>query len=520
MRLLTAAEQRELDALAASDGHLPTRVLMETAGAAVARIALESRPRRAAVFCGPGNNGGDGYVAARFLREEVETIVIASAPLERLKGDARAAALSWSASGGAIVPADAFAERLGQGDVVIDAIFGSGLSRPPMALEARAIELMNDARARGARVIAIDVPSGVDSDSGAVFPRHLARADETVTFHAPKRGLYLHPGAESAGRLRVQPIGIPRALEERLAGPVCELLDDDLARALLSPRAATAHKHDFGHVLAVAGSPGKAGAAALLVEAALRAGAGLVTLAARAEVLAAALPLCPEAMGVALPERGSPALSLADLGPLREALKGKTALAIGPGIARGPETPELIGELLASLPPSCAAVLDADALNALAERRERIAEWCGRAAVRPLLTPHAAEFCRLTGEEIERVEADRIGSATRAAQRFSACIVLKGSRTVIADPEGGSAICPTGNPGMATAGSGDVLTGIAAALLARRGGAGGTVERGRLAVYLHGLAGDLAAEVTGQSGLIASDIIRIGLRKAFLRLGR
>src|SRR5439155_6131455 len=179
------------------------------------------------------------------------------------------------------------------------------------------------------------------------------------------------------------------------------------------------------------------------------------------------LPHVPEAMGFALPDRDSPALGLADLAPLREALRGKTALAIGPGIARGPETPELIGELLAGLPPSCAAVVDADALNALAEKRERIAEWCRRAGVRPLFTPHGAEFARLTGEELERIEADRIGSAQRAAQRFSACIVLKGARSVIADPDGAAAVCPTGNPGMATAGSGDVLTGIAAALLAR-----------------------------------------------------
>ncbi len=518
--MLLASEQRELDRLAAAEAHLPTRVLMESAGAAVARAVLEKRPRRAAIFCGPGNNGGDGYVAARFLREEVETLCVATAPLEGLKGDARDAALAWSASGGAIATVDDFSERLGAGDTVVDAVFGSGLSRPPMGKEARAIELMNDAAARGAWLVAVDVPSGLDSDTGALYPRHLARADETVTFHAPKRGLVLFPGAATAGRLRVAAIGIPRTLEERLAGPACELLDDDEARRILAPRGQTAHKHDFGHVLVVAGSPGKTGAAALVIEAALRAGAGLVTLAARPEVLAAALPLVPEAMGFVLPSREGPALSLADLGPLREALQGKTALAMGPGIARGAETAELIGELLAGLPPACASVLDADALNALAGRRDKISEWCARAPVRPLFTPHAAELSRLTGEQLERIEGDRIQAATGAAQRFSACVVLKGARSIIADPEGTSAVCPTGNAGMAKAGSGDVLTGIAAALLARRSGPGGTGERARLAVYLHGLAGDLAVLQTGQAGLIASDLSRIGLRAAFLRLGR
>ena len=520
MRLLTAAEQRELDRLAAEECHLPTRVLMESAGAAVAQAVRELGPRRVAVFCGPGNNGGDGYVAARFLRETVETICVATAGLDRLKGDALAAALAWSASGGAIVPVDAFSERLSHGEVAVDAVFGSGLQRPPMGNEARAIALLNEAAARGARVVAVDLPSGIDSDTGAVYPSHLAHADETVTFHAPKRGCVLYPGAASVGKLRVAAIGIPKKLEERLPAPACELLEEEAMRALLTERQPTAHKHDFGHVLAVAGSAGKAGAAAMLCEAALRTGAGLVTLAARADVLRAVLPGLPEVMGVALPERDDAALSLADLGPLREALRGKTSLAIGPGIARGPETAELIGELLAGLPASCAAVLDADALNALAEERDRVARWLGRAAVRPLLTPHAAEFARLTGEQLELVEADRIPAAQRAAQRFSACIALKGARTVVADPEGEAAVCATGNPGMATAGSGDVLTGIAAALLARRGGPGGTGDRARLAVWLHGLAGDLAAEKLGQASLVATDIARVGLPAAFRRLGR
>jgi len=500
MRLLTAAEQRELDRLAAAEAELPTRVLMESAGAAVARAVAELSPRKVVVFCGPGNNGGDGSVAARLLRDAVpEVYAWYTRPPEQLKDDAALAAKAWRAAGGQEAKRTL---RGGPGVVLIDAVFGSGLSRPPDGAEAEAIRALNAARERGALLVAVDVPSGVDSDTGHVYPVHIARADVTVTLHAPKRGLYLHPGADCAGRIAVAPIGIPRALEEKLAGPACELIDEDWALAQFPRRQRNAHKNDFGHVLVVAGSAGKSGAA------------GLVTLAARPEI-APALHGVPEAMFVPLP--GSGPLSLADLPPLREALKGKTALAVGPGIPRGPETGPLIAELVSAAE---VAVLDADALNALAEHRDRIAEWFRRAPTRPLLTPHPGEFARLTGEESERVLSDRIESTVRAAQRFGACVALKGAHTVIADPEGSSAICAAGNPGMATAGSGDVLTGIAGAMLARRGGMGGTAERARLAVFLHATAGDLAASEMGETPLVATDIARTGLPRLFRRWGR
>jgi NAD(P)H-hydrate epimerase len=511
MRLLTAAEQRELDRLAASEAALPTRVLMETAGAAVARAVLALAPRRVVVFCGPGNNGGDGYVAARLLREVLGEVYTWPTRTD-LKGDAAEAAKAWRSSGGEDAERTV---RGGAGVVLVDAVFGSGLSRAPEGAEAEAIRAMNAARERGAQIVAVDIPSGIDSDTGAVYPVHLARADVTVTFHAPKRGLYLYPGADSAGRIEVAPIGIPHALEARLAGPACELIDEERARALCPLRPRNSHKNDFGHVLVVAGSAGKSGAAALVCEAALRAGAGLVTLAARPAVLPA-LHVLPEAMAVELPGEGP--LGARDLDPLREALKGKTALAIGPGIPRGPETGPLIGELLAGLDASCAPVLDADALNAIAEHRERISEWLRRRGA--LLTPHPGEFVRLTGEEMERVLADRVDASARAAQRFGAHIVLKGAHTIVADPEGTTAVCPAGNPGMATAGTGDVLTGIAAAVLARRGGVGGTGERARLAVFLHAFAGDLAAAEVGETPLVATDIARVGLPRLFRRWGR
>lgn len=511
MRLLTAAAQRELDRLAAAEADLPTRVLMESAGAAVARIVASLQPRKVVVFCGPGNNGGDGSVAARLLHDSCEVYTWYTRPPESLKGDAALAARAWLATGGEAAKS---ALRGGPGIVVVDAVFGSGLTRPPEGREAEAIRTMNAARERGAKLVSVDVPSGVDSDTGHVYPVHVARADVTVTLHAPKRGLYLHPGAECAGHIEVAPIGIPRALEEKLSGPRCDLIDDAWARAQFPPRPRNAHKNDFGHALVVAGSAGKSGAAALVCEAALRCGAGLVTLAARPEV-AAALHGLPEAMFVELPGQGP--LGPEDLPALLAALKGKTALAIGPGIPRGPGTAPLIGELLAVAE---AAVLDADALNALAEHRERIAEWVARAPTRPLFTPHPGEFARLTGEETERVLADRLDAAARAAQRFGASFVLKGAHSVVADPEGATAVCAAGNPGMATAGAGDILTGIAAALFARRFGVGGTAERARLAVFLHAMAGDLAAAELGETALIATDIVRTGLPRLFRRWQR
>ncbi|MGZ6142661.1 MAG: NAD(P)H-hydrate dehydratase [Myxococcales bacterium] len=503
MRLLTAAEQRELDRLAAAGG-LSTRVLMENAGAAVARAVAALQPRKVVVFCGPGNNGGDGSVAARLLAGgSCEVYTWYTRKPEQLKGDAAEAAKAWTGE-----QADR-AVHGGPGVVMVDAVFGSGLSRAPEGAEAEAIRAMNAARERGARIVAVDVPSGVDSDTGAVYPVHLARADVTVTLHAPKRGLYLHPGADCAGRIVVEPIGIPDGVQ--LPGPACELLDEEWARERVRPRPRNAHKNDFGHVLVVAGSQGKAGAAAMVCEGALRAGAGLVTLAARPEVLTG---LLPEVMTVALPGDGP--LGSRDLEALKAALKGKSALAIGPGIPRGPETGALVGALL-GLAES--AVVDADALNALAEDRGQIAAWVRAAPSPPVFTPHPGEFARLTGEESERALSDRIDAALRAAQRFGAHIVLKGANSVVADPDGASAICAAGNPGMATAGAGDVLTGIAAAVLARRGGQGGTGDRARLAVFLHAAAGDLAAAALSETALIATDIARVGLPGLFRRLG-
>lgn len=496
MRLVGSAEMREIDRTAIEDFGIPSATLMDRAGRAVAdaAVSLAGPNGRFVVVCGGGNNGGDGYVAARLLRAAGrDARVIALVPAERLSPDARSVRAQADRAGvpvdeGVLAPLEA-----GIGDVVVDAIFGTGLARPPDGTFAEAIARTDAARVAGARVVAVDVPSGLSADTGRPLGP-CVRADRTVTFGFLKRGLVLHPGASFAGEVTVSDIGIPPEAARRV--PVtCELLTEMEARLLVPPRAPEAHKGDAGRLLVVAGSPGKTGAAHLALTGALRGGAGLVTLASRPEVLPFALAGRPEAMSVALPAGGP--LGRADLQPLLAAARDADALAIGPGIPRGPETGELLRALLqrAGKP----AVLDADALNALADDTSLV----GGIGVPLLLTPHPGEMARLCGATIAEVQADRIGIATAKARAWNATVVLKGARTVVADPDGPAAIIPTGNAGLATGGTGDVLTGLCGALLA---GGLGAAAAARAGAWVHGRAGDLAARRFGERGLVAGDL--------------
>jgi hydroxyethylthiazole kinase-like uncharacterized protein yjeF len=337
------------------------------------------------------------------------------------------------------------------------------------------------------------VPSGLSADTGQPLGRSV-QADRTVTFGFMKRGLVLHPGPELAGEVEVVDIGLPPEAAARV--PVsCELLVEEEARALVPARAPDAHKGDAGRVLVVAGSPGKSGAAHLALAGALRGGAGLVTLAARAEVLPFALSGRPEAMSVALPAAGP--LGAADLEGLLAAAHGVDAVVVGPGIPRGPETAATLRAFLerTRLP----AALDADALNALAERPELLA---GLPAP-TVLTPHPGEMARLCGLTVEAVQRDRVAIAAERARAWGCTVVLKGARTVVASPSAPPAIIPAGNPGLATGGTGDVLAGLTGALLASHLPA---FDAARAAAFAHALAGDLAAARLGQRGLLASDV--------------
>jgi len=520
MRLVGAAEMRAIDR-AAIDGAggpgtgtggpgtgsaaIPSLQLMARAAAAVARAApgLARPGGRFVVLTGAGNNGGDGWLAALDLqRARREVRVVAVVDPEALDGDAAVAA-ARAIDGGvpwALFHPDA-PLQVGAGDVVIDALLGTGLSRAPAGPFAQAIARIAEVRAGGSRVLAVDVPSGLLADGGPP-PGPCVEADLTVTFAFMKRGLVLHPGPATAGEVRVVEIGIPP--EAAASVPVtCDLLEEAEARALVPARPPEAHKGDAGRLLVVAGSAGKSGAAHLALLGALRGGAGLVTLAARPEVLGPALAGRPEAMSLALPAGGaepaggSAPLEAGDLPALLEAALGCDAVLLGPGIPRGPGTGALLLELLARA--ARPAVLDADALNALG---------AGPVALRALpapvvLTPHPGEMARLCGLSTAEVQARRIELAAEQAEAWGAVIVLKGARTVVAAPGRPPAVIPTGNAGLATGGTGDVLAGLTAALLAGRLP---PFDAARAAAWVHGAAADLLLARTGQRGLLASDL--------------
>ncbi len=496
MRLVGGAEMRAIDRAAIDGLGVPPLELMERAGRAVAEAAVHLvRPgSRFVVICGGGNNGGDGWVAARLLQPSGRVRVIAVVAPDRLTGDAAAMARRAVEAGVTFQPfAGEASLGAGPDDLVIDAVFGTGLSRPVEGRFAAAIGAIAAARRGGSRVLSVDVPSGLSADTGlALGP--CVEADATVTFGLQKRGLVLSPGATLAGTVTVADIGLPAAAVAQVEEQ-CRLLEEPEVRRLLPRRDKAAHKGDAGRVLVVAGSPGKTGAAHLALLGALRGGAGLVTLAARAEVLPLALAGRPEAMSVALP--GSGPLGPGDLPALSELAGRADALVAGPGIHRGAGTGRLLRDWLAAA--GRPAVLDADALNAL----EPEPTWLGRLAAPVIVTPHPGEMARLCRLTAGAVQGDRIGLAMARAAAWGAVVVLKGAGTVVAAPGKPAALIPTGNAGMATGGTGDVLAGLCGALLA---GGLGPFDAARVAAWVHGAAGDLVAARLGERGLLAGDL--------------
>lgn len=505
--VVLAAQMRSVDAASPRHG-VPTATLMEIAGAALAEHALElAGPHgRFLVVCGPGNNGGDGFVAARHLAaagRSVRLTLLGDAG--RLPGDAAKA--FGALKGTTVTIGDLTNEKAAKGDVVLDAVFGTGLSRAPSGQAAAAIELMAKWRGAGAAVLAADLPSGLQSDTGVPF-EPCVHATRTVTFGLLKAGLLMEPGATLAGEVRVADIGLPPAALTGLQGPRVELVEEADAISRLPLRHASGHKGTYGHVLVVAGSTGKTGAAALCAFGALKAGAGLVSVAARGDALEAVLVHHPELMGTEL-EGGGP-LAPADFDQCARLVEGKDAVVIGPGIARGAQTHELIAALLSR--SSMPWVIDADGLNAFEGRLALLAK-----SQAPLvLTPHPGELARLLGRTAQQINADRIASALEAADLTRAVVVLKGARTIVASPEGSAYINPTGNPGMASGGMGDVLAGMCGALLGQGLSA---ADAALTAVYAHGLAADLEVKRVGQLGLVASDVIA-GLESVWVRWGR
>jgi NAD(P)H-hydrate epimerase len=490
MKILTAAQMREIDRRTMELG-IPGIVLMENAGCRVVefleRAFAPLARQRIVVVCGKGNNGGDGLVIARqlWIRHRPASLdVVLGWPAEEFRGDAAA---NWRMLEACGVPVSAeITPRMRAATLVVDALLGTGLEGPARGKALDLIREMNTGFP-GARIVSVDVPSGLHEDGESV------RAAHTVTFTAPKVEQVLPPACDRAGELHVAPIGTPPAMLEKDPELWLNLVEPAMFRRLLAPRPRGAHKGDFGHVLVIGGARGKGGAAAMAGAAALKSGAGLVTVAADPAERAAVTSLMPELMTQSLEE---------DPGD-------KEVLAVGPGLGRDPAMAALAQRLFAQ--SAIPLVMDADGLNALA----------GTAFMGPgpwrVLTPHPGEMARLAGRTASEIQADRVGVARGFAMSRHVVLVLKGQRTVIAFPDGRVFVNPTGTPALATAGSGDILTGLIAGLMAqwpdRR-------EPAVLAaVWLHGRAGELGAAELGEMSLTATDLLRF-LPRAIAEAGQ
>ena len=550
-QVVTAAEMRQIDSETIERIGIPGIVLMETAGSAIVRSIRRDYPdcQRIGVFVGKGNNGGDGLVIARQLAHagrEVHIFLVS--PADSFAGDAQTNLQIAQNLG---LPMEDAVTAISQTrcELFVDAIFGTGLRRPVVGEIAEWIEKINRLPVP---VIAVDLPSGLDADTGKLLGA-CVRADKTVTIGLPKRGLLLHPGAEFAGKLEIADIGFPKQVVDAQNIGVNWTTAQDAA-FWLPPRPRASHKGSYGRVLVVAGSTGMTGAAALASEAALRIGAGLVTLAIPKSLNPILEVKLSEVMTLPLPETEAGSLAESAAASILEfAEKTKSVMAIGPGLSQHPETVSLVHKLIQAK-SAFGRVIDADGLNALAQTitshdagmaRDRPPQYgsttsrdddmvedrsppyaSGTVARGPVpralsntntvLTPHLGEMARLIGKPIRAIEADRIGTAQQFAQERGVTLLLKGAPTVTACRDGSTWINSTGNPGMATAGMGDVLTGIIAGLMAQ-GLSGETAAV--LGSYLHGLAGDIAAESLGMHGLIARDVLN-AVPQAVQKIGR
>ncbi len=503
MRVLDAAQMRAADRLTIEEIGIPSIVLMENAGrqvvAAMEASCDDLAHSRVAVLCGRGNNGGDGFVVARALAQrglQVDVFLVGQAA--DVHGDARTNLDIVKRLGISVAEChdtaawERHGPELARCDLVVDALVGTGLTAPLAGLLETVV---TDVDGTGLPVVAIDVPSGLSADTPKVIGA-CVRARVTVTLGAPKIPLVLAPAADHAGKLIVADIGIPERVIDELEGQRIELLTPGQVRSRVPIRARDAHKGDCGHVVLVAGSPGKTGAARLAGLGALRSGAGIVTVATPASS-AGLVASVPEYMTAALTESDG---GMAATAAVEEVLAlPADVVGVGPGLGLGDGPRALVRGLVERAPVPL--VVDADALNALADdpavlrsRRER----------ETVITPHPGEMARLTGTTTTDVQANRVDCARVFATEHGVHVVLKGARSILATPDGTVFINPTGNPGMATGGTGDVLTGVIAAWLAQLRDPTAAMTVG---VHLHGLAGDLAVERVGETALTASDLV-------------
>ncbi|GAC1680839.1 MAG: NAD(P)H-hydrate dehydratase [Terriglobales bacterium] len=525
MKIVTAAEMRAIHRVTSERFGVPALALMENAGAAVAEFVLSQYPaaKVIGVICGKGNNGGDGFVAARKLHESGREVrVLLLADRSALRGDAAEMFTKLPFTPVMVRSGEELdeenARKAFQSDLLIDAILGTGFKPSVSGLYAEAIAKIN---ATSVPVVAVDIPSGADADVRGGQTGAVARANSIVTFTAPRPAHVF--GMLTTGPIVVSPIGSPdEAISSSLNLHL--ITAKDVAR-LIGPRKPDSNKGMYGHVLVIGGSRGKAGAAVMAGMAALRAGAGLSTVGTASSMLATVAGFHPELMTEELPETKEGAISLGALDRVKDLAKNKTVVAIGPGISRVPETSELVRKLLreiitqsddGSSLPRPAVVLDADGLNAFEGRADELegTREDHKSGIL-VITPHPGEMVRLAGCTVQEVQRDRQGIARKFAKEHEAIVVLKGNRTLVAKPDGEIWVNTTGNPGMATGGTGDILTGMVAGLIAQN--PDHVFEAVIAGVHLHGLGGDVACEHVGEQSLVATDLIEF-LPEAFRRV--
>jgi len=504
MKLVTAEEMKKIDTRAIEGMSIPGAMLMENAGRGVVSVIKkgigEVEGVSFAIVCGKGNNGGDGFVVARFLKNDGASIrAYLLGRKSEVKGDAKTNLEIALKAGVELVEvrSDASLSKLGDGlgsaDVAVDAIFGTGFKGAPGGIPGKAIDLLNQFEGI---IVSIDVPSGLDASTGQIGGPCVL-ADVTVTMCLPKRGLLLYPGKDHTGDLYVVDIGIPPLAIEKEHLKV-ELIEDTYVRSVFPMRPSGAHKGRFGHLLVVAGSPGLTGAGALASMSGLKVGCGLVTLGIPESLNDLMEAKLTEVMTLPLKETRSRTLAREALDSILSFLEKADALALGPGLSTNPKTRELVLKLLPEV--NCPTIVDADGLNNLSYETSVI-----RQCKAPLvLTPHPGEASRLIGVKASGIDLGRIDYAVKMSKGFSSTVVLKGAPTVVASMDGLAYVNPTGNSGMATGGSGDVLTGMIGGFLAQ---GLNSLEASTVAVYLHGLAGDLGAEEHTEYSLVAGDIM-------------
>lgn len=511
--LVTASESRQFDQLAEQAG-LPSLVLMENAALRIAEVLQQhfelDPPKRIVIVCGKGNNGGDGMALARHLSNigfQVQVFLLAD-PNE-LKGDAATNYRVATNFGVPIQPITSseqlsqLVEPMREADLVVDALLGTGITGEVRGLYAEAIPLITQ---HAPRILSVDIPSGINSDTGEICGVAV-RADATVTLGAVKLGLVLFPGADYAGDLFVGSLGIPEQLLAKLN--IRRFVTTyEIVNKVLPPRHPNTHKGDYGRVLVIGGAPGMSGAAIMAGKAALRAGAGLAQVALPRSLNIAVETAALEVMSFPLPETESGTIAPEALNVLADRLNWADVIALGCGISRHERTQTFVRQLVAQVDKPM--VIDADGLIALAGHSEILRQRKSPT----VLTPHPGEMAALLQTTVSEVQRDRVGTALKAAKEFKAIVVLKGARTITASPDGTMFVNLTGNAGMATGGSGDVLTGIIAALLAQTlvrqpqvPTPQSLTEAVAASVFLHGLAGDIASWDKGEVALVAGDLL-------------